>query len=71
MRARVVDTDSAGEEGHSTSIRFVHRTYLFPPEEPALKAKSNREPVASAAASLFNEIADLKSEILARLDAEE
>jgi hypothetical protein len=43
---------------------MVREIYLFPPEEPALKAKSDRKPVASVAAGLFNEIADLKSEIL-------
>lgn len=50
---------------------MVRQEYLFPPKEPALKAKSDRKQVASAAAGLFNEIADLKSEILGRLDAEE
>lgn len=50
---------------------MVREQYLFPPEEEALKAKADRKPVASEAARLFNEIADLKSDILRRLDAEE
>ena len=43
---------------------MVRETYLFPPEEPALKAKNDRQPVASEAARMFNEIAQLRSEIL-------
>ena len=43
---------------------MVRETYLFPPEEAALKAKNDRQPVASEAARMFNEIARLKSEIL-------
>ena len=38
--------------------------YLFLPEEDEQKAKADREPAASEAARLFNEIARLKSEIL-------
>jgi hypothetical protein len=38
--------------------------YLFLPEEDEQKAKGDREPAASEAARLFNEIARLKSEIL-------
>ncbi len=38
--------------------------YLFLPEEDEQKAKAEREPAASEAARLFNEIARLKSEIL-------
>lgn len=53
----------AGFAEHET-WEMVRQSYLFPPEEEALKAKSDREPVASEAARLFNEIADLKSEIL-------
>lgn len=43
---------------------MVRELYLLPPEEPALKAKNDRQPVASEAARMFNEIARLKSEIL-------
>lgn len=43
---------------------IVRNEYLFPPEEAALKAKNDREPVASEAARMFNEIAQLKSRIL-------
>ena len=38
--------------------------YLFLPEEDEQKAKADREPAASEAARLFNEIARLQSEIL-------
>ncbi len=37
---------------------------LAPPVKAAPKAKNDREPVASDAARMFNEIAHLKSEIL-------
>jgi hypothetical protein len=40
---------------------YVREEYLFPPPEPALKAKWDREPVASEAARTFNSIARLKS----------
>ena len=43
---------------------MVRELYLLPPEEQALKAKNDRRPVASEAARMFNEIAQLKSQIL-------
>ncbi len=44
--------------------------YLFLPEEDEQKAKADREPAASEAARLFNEIARLQSEIL-QMDIDE
>ena len=43
---------------------MVRNVYLFPPPEDALKAKRDREQVPNEAARMFNEIAQLKSEIL-------
>ena len=43
---------------------MVRQNYLFPPEEAALKAKNDREPVASEAARLFNQLTRDRSKAL-------
>lgn len=49
---------------HHEAWEMVREKYLFPPEEPALKAKHDREPVASEAARTFNSIARTMSKAL-------
>ena len=58
----MTELEQAGFQNNE-AWEMVRERYLFPPEEAALKAKHDREPVASEAARTFNELMRLKSEL--------
>jgi len=64
LTARDMDAFQGAGLSWDEAWERTRNEYLFLPEEDEQKAKADREPAASEAARLFNEIARLKSEIL-------